>query len=140
MVESTTKTSFAIIVNQRVSSLSLIGLMSEFMRMIDATVDVRTANTEIPDHSSLAENWPNPFNPETSISYELSGNSNVSLTVFNLLGQRIRTLIDGYQFAGNHSLIWNGKDDSGIPAPSGLYIYTLQADDFVVSKRMTLIK
>jgi CubicO group peptidase (beta-lactamase class C family) len=140
MVESTTKTSFAIIVNQRVSSLSLIGLMSEFMRMIDATVDVRTANTEIPDHSSLAENWPNPFNPETSISYELSGNSNVSLTVFNLLGQRIRTLIDGYQFAGNHSLIWNGKDDSGIPAPSGLYIYTLQADDFVASKRMTLIK
>lgn len=140
MVESTTKTSFAIIVNQRVSTLSLIGLMSEFMRMIDTAVGVRTADTEIPGHFSLAENWPNPFNPETSIRYELPDNSNVSLTISNLLGQRTRTLIDGYQFAGKHSLIWNGRDDRGNPAPSGLYIYTLQAGDFVASKRMTLMK
>ncbi|MGH7491012.1 MAG: right-handed parallel beta-helix repeat-containing protein [bacterium] len=88
----------------------------------------------------LAQNYPNPFNPETSISYQLPKASQVSVTIYNLVGQRLRTLVHAHQAAGNYRLIWNGKDEAGEIVPSGTYLCRLQAGDFVQTRKMSLLR
>ncbi len=84
---------------------------------------------------SLEQNYPNPFNPKTMISWQLPVNSHVNLSVYNILGQKVITLIDEKQKAGTHQVKWNANDFS-----SGIYFYRIQAEDFVQTKRMLLIK
>ena len=88
----------------------------------------------------LNENFPNPFNPFTNISFVLEKNSNVRLDIFNIRGQLVRTLINSSFESGEHILSWNGLDEQNIPAGSGIYFYRLKADDFTDTKRMNLIK
>jgi len=97
-------------------------------------------NLNTPKSFALFQNQPNPFNPETEISYYLPKACQVRLTVYNLLGQKVRTLFDGYQEAGMHTLIWEGRDEDGVQASSGIYFYRLQADDFQKTKKMILMK
>jgi flagellar hook assembly protein FlgD len=89
---------------------------------------------------SSFNNYPNPFNPITNISYELSENSHVELKIYNTMGQEIRTLTRAYQTAGYKSVSWDGKDNSGNYVSSGDYLYRIQADQFVQTKKMLLIK
>ena len=83
----------------------------------------------------LRQNYPNPFNPTTQISYTLAKASNVTLTVYNILGQQIATLVNGKNEPGEHSVSWNALN-----VPSGVYFYRIVAGDFVQTKKMVLMK
>jgi hypothetical protein len=104
--------------------------------------DVEAENEEeaAPSGFSLSNNYPNPFNPETKIGYSLSKSSQVKLEIFNVLGQRIRTLVDEHQTAANREVVWDGKDENGKEVSSGVYLCKLQAGDLVQTKKMVLIK
>jgi hypothetical protein len=93
-----------------------------------------------PSGFALFQNQPNPFNPSTHISYYLPKACDVKLTVYNVLGRKVRVLFDGYQSAGAHFLRWDGTDDSGAELGSGIYIYRLQTNGFADSKKMILMK
>ncbi len=95
---------------------------------------------DLPKNISLFENYPNPFNPETTISYHLPTVSEVELTVYNTLGQKIRTLVNGKQKAAYHVFRWNGKDNAGDKVSSGVYLYRLRVGSFVQTKRMLLLR
>ncbi|MDH4158064.1 MAG: T9SS type A sorting domain-containing protein, partial [candidate division Zixibacteria bacterium] len=94
----------------------------------------------IPDRYALGDNYPNPFNPSTTIQLSIPTAGPISLTVFNLLGQEVRTLYDGPIEAGNHEVVWNGDNEAGKPIASGVYFYRLRADGFEQSKKMILLK
>jgi hypothetical protein len=97
-------------------------------------------NPNAPQTFTLFQNQPNPFNPETKISYFLPKACQVRLTIYNLLGQYVRTLFDGHQEAGIQTLIWDGRDNEGVSLSSGIYFYRLQADNFIQTNKMTLLK
>jgi hypothetical protein len=104
-------------------------------------VDAASSNpTQVPTSYALNQNYPNPFNPSTEISFALKADGNVRLSVFNVLGQQVRTLVDEYMVAGPHSITWDGRSDNGSPAASGIYFYRIQANDFVDTRKMTLLK
>jgi ligand-binding sensor domain-containing protein len=89
----------------------------------------------------LAQNFPNPFNPSTSIKFGLPQKSRVSLRIYNLVGKEVAVLFDGAEKeAGYHAAIWEGKDQRGNAMPSGIYIFRLIVGDVVLTKKMTLLK
>ncbi len=89
---------------------------------------------------ALYPNFPNPFNPETRIRFQLAENSDVKLIVYDVLGRKIRTLVSDRMDAGHHIINWNGLDDSGIDAASGMYIYRIKAGDFIDHRKMLLVR
>ena len=95
---------------------------------------------EIPSGYSLSQNYPNPFNPVTSISYEIPKESIVTISVYNLRGQKVADLVSDMHPAGYHNVMWNSMDMSGKSVSSGMYIYTIQADEFRSVKKMVLMK
>lgn len=94
----------------------------------------------LPTEFALQPNFPNPFNLNTTIRYDLPEASQVELVVYNVLGQRIRTLVQDQQGPGFHSEDWDGRDDRALPVASGVYIYRLSAGDFVESRKMLLLQ
>ncbi len=96
--------------------------------------------TEAPAAFSLAQNHPNPFNPETQITYALPEGSKVTLVIFNILGQRVRTLVDEQQDPGYKTVTWDGKDEKGHEVASGIYFYRLKAGDYGQVKKMVVLK
>ena len=94
----------------------------------------------VPTLTRLVGNVPNPFNPVTEIRFELSNRVPVSLEIYNVSGQRVRTLSSGSLPAGLHAVTWDGRDDGGTSVSSGVYFYRLHAGEFSESKRMTLIR
>jgi subtilisin family serine protease len=94
----------------------------------------------LPSAFELQQNFPNPFNPETMISYTLQRANQVSVAVYNLLGQQIATLVDERQNAGTFSIHWDGRDYDGRPVASGVYFYRLKAGDITQTKKMILLK
>ncbi|MFQ5636760.1 MAG: T9SS type A sorting domain-containing protein [bacterium] len=94
----------------------------------------------VPASFALSQNYPNPFNPETLIIFDLHHQGRASLEIFNILGQRIRVLLDGDLGAGSHQFRWNGTDDLGRVVPSGLYVYRLSAGSQSESKKMLLLQ
>jgi len=97
-------------------------------------------DANLPNSYTLEQNYPNPFNPSTSISFSLARKGHVTLTIYSLLGQRVIDLINQDLEVGKHVVEWNGKDISGRAVSSGLYFYKLQSDEFIASKKMTLLK
>ncbi len=93
-----------------------------------------------PERFALEPNYPNPFNPATTIRYQLAENSKVTLKIYNLLGQEVRTLVNAQKLSGSHSVIWDGKNNHGQRVTSGVYFYRLQAGDFVKTRKMVLVK
>ena len=89
----------------------------------------------LPSEYSLGQNYPNPFNPTTEISFSLPKAADVTLEVYNLMGRLVTTLVDSRVEAGHHMVIWKGSG-----AASGVYFYRLQADEFVASRKMILLK
>jgi hypothetical protein len=94
----------------------------------------------VPTAFGLESNYPNPFNPSTTIRYALPEGADVRLVVYNILGQSVRTLVDGSQSAGRYSVVWDGRDAIGRQVASGLYIYRLQAGSFIATQKMLLAK
>ncbi|MCH7962944.1 MAG: MBL fold metallo-hydrolase [Bacteroidetes bacterium] len=95
---------------------------------------------QIPENFSLAQNYPNPFNPGTTIEYSLAHASSVVLKIYDVLGNKIRTLVNASQIAGRKTVAWNGRDDKGERVKSGIYFYELAAENTVQVKKMILIK
>jgi len=100
-----------------------------------------SSNEEIPDSGKLDMNiFPNPFNPETSISYQLSVVSNIEMSVYNIKGEKIKKLVEDNLTAGKHTIIWDGKDDNGRSISSGFYYCTLTDGSAVLAKKIILMK
>lgn len=107
----------------------------------DITTDIEDEHPpELPTDFVLHQNYPNPFNPSTEIKFEIPSRSFVEVSVYNTLGQKVKTLVNAEKSAGSHTAIWNGTDESGNTVSSGTYFYKLTAGDFIASKKMMLIK
>ena len=89
---------------------------------------------------SLSQNAPNPFNPETIISYSLPQSEQVKLVIYNVLGQEIRTLVNAFKPAGRYRVVWNSKDDFGRSVSSGIYFYQITAGEFLDTRKMLILK
>ncbi len=94
----------------------------------------------IPDHFELAQNYPNPFNPETQIEFMVPYQSDVTVEVYNIAGQLVKTLVDGSITAGVHHLSWNGLSNNGTNVSSGVYLYRMTGPGFVQTKKMLMLK
>ncbi|UCD94486.1 MAG: T9SS type A sorting domain-containing protein [Candidatus Zixiibacteriota bacterium] len=94
----------------------------------------------LPSEFTLYPNRPNPFNPATGIAYDVPVATHVRIEVFNVLGQRVTTLVDEYKAPGRYETVWNGTDESGSRVSSGIYLYSMQADKFTQTKKMLLMK
>jgi hypothetical protein len=89
---------------------------------------------------SIHQNYPNPFNPETTLRYDLPENSLVNITIYDIMGREVKTLINHTQDAGYRSVIWDATNDYGKPVSAGIYLYQIQAGEFVQTKKMVLLK
>jgi hypothetical protein len=94
----------------------------------------------VPNEFKLSQNYPNPFNPETNIRFQLPEASKVTLTIYNILGQEVRSLISKNLNAGYHTIKWDGTNNFGLKVASGVYLYRLNAGSFVASKKMVFLK
>lgn len=94
----------------------------------------------IPVEYNLYNNYPNPFNPTTVIKYSIPEQTNVKLTIFNSIGQEVATLVNTTQNAGTYTFNWNGRNNAGAKVSSGIYLYHIQAGNFVSTKKMVMIK
>ena len=90
--------------------------------------------------TQLKGNYPNPFNPETTISFDISTDSNVQINIYNIRGQKVKALVDDFYSSGSYSIIWQGTDDKDNTLPSGIYFYRMQANEFTATKRMLMLK
>lgn len=98
------------------------------------------SSPEVPSAFTLGQNYPNPFNPSTTISYTLSTGANVKLGVFSLLGKEIQMLVHSYQSTGAYEVSWDGTDENGNDMVSGVYLYRLNVDGRIQTRRMVLLK
>lgn len=99
-----------------------------------------STDVELPRRLALAQNVPNPFNPQTAISFSLPQRGEVSLKVFDVRGRLVNTLVQEEREAGAHSVVWDGKDAAGVQAASGVYLYRLVAGEQTLQQKMTLVK
>ena len=103
-------------------------------------VEENLSQSQLPVDYAIISNYPNPFNPETTIEYSLPKDDIVTMTIYNIVGQKVCTLVDDFRFAGTYKAVWNGFDDMGNALPSGIYITVFQGNDFRQSRKMTLLK
>ena len=96
--------------------------------------------TYSPQAYTLSQNYPNPFNPSTKIEYEVQQAGHITIKVFNLRGELVKTLVDQDRPSGEYSAVWDGKNDIGNSVASGQYFYQLSVGDFVTSKKLLLLK
>ena len=111
----------------------------------DATdpVSVLLANEEemvIPTVYALEQNYPNPFNPSTQIRYALPEEAMVTISIYDMMGRKVRTLVSQSMSPGYHTTLWNATNDNGIAVSAGMYIYTIQAGSYHHMKKMVLLK
>jgi hypothetical protein len=96
--------------------------------------------TAVPSKFALYQNSPNPFNPTTRIAYDMPAAGDVRISVFNVLGQNVKDLVNGYNEAGSYEVIWDGKDNSGSSVASGVYFYRIDTEQYKETKKMLLLK
>jgi hypothetical protein len=108
---------------------------------ISSVTGVKNNGGNAPKEFSLAYNYPNPFNPSTTIGFSIPRDGVVSLTIYNILGQKVRTLFNGFSTAGEHSIVWNARNDEGVAVGSGVYFYRLEtAGGMSQVRKMVLLK
>jgi hypothetical protein len=108
------------------------------VEVIGTTLGVK--DNTIPRTLDLANNYPNPFNPTTTIRFAVPQAGPISLMVYNVLGQQVRMLAQGNVSAGYHDVVWDGKDDHGMTVQSGVYFYRLQTGSVALVKKMVMVK
>jgi hypothetical protein len=94
----------------------------------------------LPTVYALMQNTPNPFNPMTKVHFDMPVAGDVNLSVFNVLGQHVTDLVNGYREAGSHEAVWEGKDKTGATVASGIYFYRIKTNEFTDTKKMVLLK
>ena len=108
--------------------------------VLDETRLAERLTDTLPPNWKLRQNYPNPFNADTIIEYQIAAKTRVALTIMNLLGQKVRTLVDGEQTAGIYRKEWNGRDYSGRRLASGVYLYRLEVQEFTLERKMILLQ
>lgn len=103
-------------------------------------VAIEPGSQQVAEDFVLYQNYPNPFNSQTTIKFYLTRASDIRLEIYNLLGQRVRTLVDGRKLAGNHQTVWDGRNDQGHQASSGIYFYRQTGEKYRQQKRMLLLR
>ena len=94
----------------------------------------------MPGSYYLLQNYPNPFNPTTTLRYDLPENSHVTITIYDMLGRKVKTLINATQDAGYRSIIWDASGNNGERVSAGIYLYQIQAGEYMQTKKMVLLK
>ena len=94
----------------------------------------------VPMTYNLHNAYPNPFNPVTTLRYDLPEDGFVNITIYDMMGRQVRTLVNQTQDAGYRSVIWNATNDFGKPVSAGVYLYQIRAGEFVQTKKMVLLK
>lgn len=109
---------------------------------VNSLSDVKQLNNDVtlPTDYQLGQNYPNPFNPSTRFDFALPRYSQVKIDIFNVLGQKIKTLADGEYEAGRYSVTWDGVDDKGVATATGIYFYRMNAGEFQETKKLMLLK
>jgi hypothetical protein len=107
---------------------------------LNAITAVEESQDLVPSGYVLEQNFPNPFNPSTQILFSLPSSERVTLTIYNILGQKIAALVDGDLAAGTHVVTWNGRDGRGLQLPSGVYFYKLESATFSAARKMLMLK
>ena len=97
-------------------------------------------NDAVPAVSALHDNYPNPFNPMTTIAFDLATAGRVRISIYSVDGRRVRSLVDESLAAGRHSAVWDGKDQNGRASASGTYLFTMEGPGIKQTRRMLLIK
>jgi len=116
------------------------GIWKIFVVGLQGTSNVIGNNNPIPNEISLSQNYPNPYNPATTIEYQIQKDDFVTLRVFNSIGQLVKTLVNESKQNGEYSVIFDGKNEIGETVSSGAYFYQLQVGDFISNKKMILLK
>jgi len=106
----------------------------------DVMTGIGQDDLSIPLTYKLSQNFPNPFNPETRIYFEIPQTHYVTIAVYNMLGQKVRTLVHENFKAGQHIVKWDGRAEEGFIMPTGIYIYRIMAGDFIASRKMLMLK
>ncbi|MDP6877460.1 MAG: T9SS type A sorting domain-containing protein, partial [Candidatus Marinimicrobia bacterium] len=109
---------------------------------VPIVVQVVSAVTEsfAPEQFSLHQNYPNPFNPVTTLRYDLPENSLVNITIYDMMGREVKTIVNQTQDAGYRSVVWDATNDYGNPVSAGIYLYQIQAGNYIQTKKMVLLK
>ena len=123
----------------RLTAVDHAGNSSDYSEIVEAAV-LSIDENMVPAVFALHQNYPNPFNPTTQIKYDIAEDSFVSITIFDVMGRNIRTLMNVNQNAGYHSIHWDAKNDMGEGVSAGMYIYVIQAGEFRATKKMVLLK
>jgi len=116
------------------------GVYALFTDDIVTGIDDDNSSYTMPYHFRLLQNYPNPFNPATTIEYSVPSRSRVTIEVYNIVGQKVRTLIDETKSVGEYQVSWDGRSRTGQQVSTGVYFYRFQADDHVETKKMLLLK
>jgi len=104
------------------------------------TVGINNMGLDLPEKFSLLQNFPNPFNPVTTLRYDLPEDSQVSIMIYDIMGRKVKTLVNKSQNAGFKATIWDATNDLGQPVSAGIYLYKIQAGEFVQTRKMVLLK
>lgn len=119
----------------------LEGVLVDLTGGVDLVHNIEIGNLKpMPDDYGMDQNLPNPFNPSTTINYQLPEAGRIKMMVYNLLGQEVRALVNEELDAGFHSVIWDGKNELGRQVASGVYMYRIQAGDYTKTLRMMMLK
>ncbi len=108
--------------------------------MQGVTNAARHSGGRAPKFTKLAQNFPNPFNPSTTIKFDLKEKGLVTLKVYNVAGQLVRTLVDGVRDAASYSIAWDGRNNIGSTVASGIYFYKMETKDFSQTRKMVLLR
>lgn len=112
-----------------------------YVLMLDDPTDVSYLDgVGLPTAFALKQNYPNPFNPNTDVQFDVPRNCHVNIAVYNVLGHKVRNLIDKELAAGTYVATWDGKNEAGKSVSSGIYFYRMNAEEFVATKKMMLLK
>ena len=122
-----------------VTSVDMSGLESDPSNSVSAVLSA-DENIGLPTEFALNQNYPNPFNPSTQIQYALPEEAMVTISIYDLMGRKVRTLVSGVQDAGYRTVMWNATNDMGRLVSAGVYIYSIHAGDFVQNRKMVLMK
>jgi len=106
----------------------------------ESTVDVNNQSAAMPENFAISQNYPNPFNPQTRINYQVPQTANISISIYNSIGQLVAILVDEVKSPGQYSVIWNARDQNGLHVPSGIYFARLVSDNFSATRKLTLLK
>ena len=111
----------------------------DYVRVYEAST-LSTQTQTVPVYFNVFQNFPNPFNPITKLHYSISEKSLVSIAIYDILGNQVKTLINQTQDAGYRSVIWNATNDYGKPVSAGIYLYQIQVGEYISTKKMVLLK